>query len=47
MTNIKNAALVIMLCTLMSGCVTAAGALAANEDVQDMAIDTVGDFFDL
>ena len=46
MTNIKNAALLLMICTLMSGCVTAAGALASNEDVQDMAIDTVGEFLD-
>lgn len=47
MTKIKNAALLILICSMMSGCVTAAGALASNEDVQDMAIDTMGDFLDL
>lgn len=47
MTNMKTAALLLIICTLMSGCVTAAGALASNEDVQEMAIDTVGEFFDL
>ncbi len=46
MTYIKKAAALIVIFSLMSGCVTAAGALASNEEVQDFAIDTVGDFMD-
>lgn len=44
MTYAKKAAALIMICSLLSGCVTAAGALASNEDVQEFAIDTVGEF---
>ncbi|WP_158617346.1 hypothetical protein [Falsigemmobacter faecalis] len=40
------AALLTAAC-LMSGCMSAVGAVAANEDVQDFAIDSVADFFDL